>query len=292
MIKEDFLYNAKKRGKLSAYPTTISDSVISKEEGKKLFEESSKRLSELQDRLFANNKHGLLVVIQGLDASGKDSTIRHIMANINPQGFTVASFKSPTSEELDHDYMWRCFKQLPERGNIALFNRSYYEEAIYVRLHENILKKQNLPNFSSELFKNENFWATRLADIKNFEKYLINNSIHILKIYLHISKEEQKIRFLKRINLPEKNWKFSLGDIADRKYWDFYQEIYEKAFMATSTEDVPWYIVPADRKWYARAIVSQLIVDKLESLKLEYPELTEKMKSELNEGLKILEDEK
>jgi len=292
MIKEDFIYNAKRKEKLSEYPTTVDDSVINKDDGKRLLDESSEKLSKLQDKLFANNKHGLLVVIQGLDASGKDSTIRNVMANINPQGFSVSSFKSPTSEELDHDYMWRCFKELPNRGNIALFNRSYYEEVIYVRLHENILEKQNLPEFSSKLFKDENFWNTRLADIKNFEEYLINNSIHVLKIYLHLSKEEQKTRFFKRINLPEKNWKFSLGDIVDRKYWDFYMEIYEKAFKATSTKDAPWFIVPADQKWYARAIVSQLIVDKLESLDLKYPELTEKMRTQLSQAKEILENEK
>jgi len=292
MIKEDFIYNAKKKGKLSAYPTTIDDSVISKGEGEKQLEDSTIKLSELQARLYAYNKHGLLVVIQGLDASGKDGTIKYVMANINPQGFTVASFKPPTTEELAHDYLWRCVKKLPERGTIAVFNRSYYEEALYVRLHENILAKQNLPNFSSALFKDENFWETRLADIKNFEKYLINNSIHVLKIYLHISKEEQKNRFIKRINTPEKSWKYSLGDIMDRKYWDFYMEIYEKVFKATSTSEAPWYIVPADKKWYARAIVSQLIVDKLESLKLIYPDITEKMKAEFIEGLKTLENEK
>ena len=292
MIKEDFLYNAKKKAKLSQYPTTIEDKEMGKGDGENLLKESTLELSELQARLFANNKHGLLVVIQALDAGGKDGTIKRVMANINPQGFTVASFKPPTTEELAHDYLWRCVKKLPERGTIAVFNRSYYEEALYVRLHENILEKQNLPDFSHKLFTDDDFWETRLADIKNFEKYLINNSIHVLKIYLHISKEEQKNRFLKRINTPKKNWKFSLNDIVDRKYWDFYMEIYEKAFKATSTTDAPWYIVPADKKWYTHAIVSQLIVDKLQSLKLEYPEITEKMQSELNQALQILEDEK
>jgi len=289
--KEDFLFNIK-RNKLSLYSTKNNDADFNKEHLSMHFEETTKKMQELQSKLYAQAEYALLVVIQGLDASGKDGAIKRVMSNINPQGFTVSYFKSPTEEELAHDYMWRCIKALPKRGCIALFNRSYYEEVLYVRVHENILKKQNLPGFSSALHKSNKFWNTRMDDINNFEKYLKNNGIEVLKIFLNISKAEQKNRFLKRINIPEKNYKFALSDIQDRKYWDFYMGIYEDMFRRTSTKQAPWYIVPADDKVFVRYVVTNLIVDKLNMLPLNYPVISGKKKEQLDEARHMLENEK
>ncbi len=288
---EDYKYNCKKRSKVIAYPTKNDESVLNREQAAVLFEQATIKLQELQTKLYAQGEYALLVIIQGLDASGKDGVVKKVMSNINPQGFTVSSFKSPTEEELSHDYMWRCIKELPKRGQIALFNRSYYEEVLYVRVHENILKKQNLPGFSSAMHKSEKFWDVRLNDINNFEEYFNNNGIHVIKIFLNISKEEQKARFLRRIDFPEKNYKFAMSDIQDRKQWDFYMQIYEKTFKTTSSKNAPWYLVPADNKWFVRLIVSNLIIDKLSKLSLSYPILNDKRKAQLEEARHILENE-
>ena len=234
-------------------------------------------LSEMQDKLYAQDKWALLVIFQAMDAAGKDGAIKHVMSGINPQGCEVTAFKAPTSEELDHDYLWRCMKHLPERGRIGIFNRSYYEEVLVVRVHEAILKSQKLP----EKLVTDNIWDERLNDIRNFETYLSNNGIMVVKIFLNVSKKEQKKRFLERIDKPEKNWKFSAADVGERQYWKQYQAAYEELIKKTATEKSPWYVVPADNKSYARVVVASAIIHALDNMKLAYPTLNEEQLAEL-----------
>ncbi len=216
-----------------------------------------KLLAELQDKLYAQDRWSVLLIFQAMDAAGKDGAIKHVMSGINPQGCQVYSFKAPTSEELDHDYMWRCFKDLPERGRIGIFNRSYYEETLVVRVHEEILAKQKLP----EKLVTKHIWDERYQDIRNFEKYLSRNGTIVRKFFLHVSKEEQKKRFLERIDNPEKNWKFSSADAKERGHWDEYMKAYEDMIRNTATKDSPWYVVPADNKWFTRLVVAAAVID-------------------------------
>ena len=225
-------------------------------------------LSEFQSKLYAQNRYALLVTLQAMDAAGKDGTIKHVMSGINPQGCRVTSFKAPSAEELDHDYLWRHAKVLPERGHIGIFNRSYYEEVLVVRLHPEYLDKQQLP----ASVKDRKIWQRRFEQINNFEKYLSENGIVVLKIFLNVSKEEQRQRFLARIDEPAKNWKFSPADAKNRLLWDQYMEAYEDCFNHTSTPWAPWYVVPADQKPYCRLLVAFLIYQSLEKMKLEYPD--------------------
>ncbi|MBF2047339.1 MAG: polyphosphate kinase 2 family protein [Leptolyngbya sp. IPPAS B-1204] len=245
-------------------------------------------LARYQDILYAQDFYALLIIFQAMDAAGKDSTIKHVMSGINPQGCQVFSFKSPSDEELDHDYLWRSFKALPERGRIGIFNRSYYEEVLIVRVHPEILDKQKLP---PSLKQNENLWKQRFEEINNFEKYLINNGIVVLKFFLNVSKEEQKNRFLKRIDQPEKNWKFSASDVKERQFWDDYMRAYEDMFTHTSTEWAPWHIIPADHKWFTRLIVSYFIYNKLKGLDLQYPTMAEQHYQDLLKARDLLEQE-
>lgn len=245
-------------------------------------------LARYQDILYAQDFYALLIIFQAMDAAGKDSTIKHVMSGINPQGCQVFSFKSPSDEELDHDYLWRSFKALPERGRIGIFNRSYYEEVLIVRVHPEILDKQKLP---PSLKQNENLWKQRFEEINNFEKYLINNGIVVLKFFLNVSKEEQKNRFLKRIDQPEKNWKFSASDVRERQFWDDYMRAYEDVFTHTSTEWAPWHIIPADHKWFTRLIVSYFIYNKLKGLDLQYPTMAEQHYQDLLKARDLLEQE-
>ena len=224
-------------------------------------------LAQLQDRLYAQDRWSVLLVFQAMDAAGKDGTIKHVMSGINPQGCQVTSFKGPSSEELDHDYLWRCQKHLPERGRIGIFNRSYYEETLVVRVHPAFLAAQKLP----EKCVTKHIWEERFQDIRSFERYLKRNGTIVLKFFLHVSKEEQKKRFLERIELPEKNWKFSSADMKERGFWDDYQTAYEETIRETATKDAPWYVVPADNKWFTRAAVGDIIVNTLRELKPEYP---------------------
>ena len=226
-------------------------------------------LAELQDRLYADNRWGVLIIFQAMDAAGKDGAIKHVMSGVNPQGCEVFSFKSPSVEELDHDYLWRCFKCLPERWRIGIFNRSYYEETLVVRVHPEFLEKQKLP----PKFMTKDIWRNRFEDIRNFERYLTRNGIAIRKILLHVSKKEQKKRFLERLDNPEKNWKFSASDIQERQYWDDYMEAYEDMIRNTAAKNAPWYVVPADNKWFTRVIVAAVVIDVLASLDLEYPQV-------------------
>ena len=226
-------------------------------------------LSELQDKLYAQDQWAVLLVFQAMDAAGKDGVIKHVMSGVNPQGCEVHSFKAPTTEELDHDYMWRCSKRVPERGRIGIFNRSYYEEVLVVRVHPQILKKQKVPR---ELLT-KRIWDERHEDIRSFERYLGRNGVLVRKFFLNVSKQEQKKRFLERIDNPEKNWKFSTADSHERKHWNDYQRSYEDMIRATATEDAPWYVVPADHKWFSRLVVAAAVIDALASLDLAYPKV-------------------
>ena len=234
-------------------------------------------LAELQDKLYAQDRWSVLLIFQAMDAAGKDGAIKHVMSGINPQGCQVFSFKAPTSEDLDHDYMWRCMKRLPERGRIGIFNRSYYEETLVVRVHKEILEKQKLP----EKLVTKHIWDERFQDIRSFEKYLTRNGVIIRKFYLHVSKEEQKKRFLERIDNPDKNWKFSSADVNERGYWDAYMKAYEDMIRNTATKDSPWYVIPADNKWFTRLVVAAAVIDSLASLDLKYPEVSEEKLKEL-----------
>ena len=245
------------------------------------------QLAKYQDILYAQNNYSLLIIFQAMDAAGKDSTIKHVMSGVNPQGCQVFSFKAPSEEELDHDYLWRSMRALPERGRIGIFNRSYYEELLIVRVHPEILKKQQLPFFP----KGDQIWKQRFEEINNFEKYLVNNGVIVLKFFLNVSKSVQRKRFLERIDSPEKNWKFSTSDLQERRFWDDYMNAYEEVFNHTSTEFAPWYIVPADRKWFTRLIVADIICQKLQELNLQYPKISEEYKRKLSAAKKALEAE-
>ncbi len=224
-------------------------------------------LATMQDMLYAQDRWGVLLIFQAMDAAGKDSAIKHVMSGVNPQGCQVTSFKAPSVEELDHDYLWRCMKVLPNRGHIGIFNRSYYEETLIVRVHPECLKRQKLP----PVLVSRHIWRQRFQDIRCFERYLSRNGIIIRKFFLHVSKREQKHRFLERIEKPDKNWKFSGADVGERKYWDDYQSAYESMIRNTATRHSPWYVVPADNKWFTRLVVAAAVIDALASVKLGYP---------------------
>jgi len=234
-------------------------------------------MAELQDKLYAQDKWALLLIFQAMDAAGKDGAIEHVMSGVNPQGCQVFSFKSPSSEDLDHDYLWRCMKSLPNRGHIGIFNRSYYEEVLAVRVHPEFLAKQRVP---PQLVGKE-IWGERFEDIRNFEQYLARNGVVVRKFFLHVSKKEQKRRFLERIDDPKKNWKFSSNDAAERAYWDDYMNAYEEMIQETATKHAPWYVLPADNKWFTRVIVGAAVVDTLADLDLAYPKVGEDKLKEL-----------
>ena len=240
-----------------------------KEKAEEALAEGVKALAGLQDRLYAQDRWAVLLIFQAMDAAGKDGAIKHVMSGVNPQGCQVFAFKSPTSEELDHDYLWRCLKAMPERGRIGIFNRSYYEEVLAVRVHPEYLEKQKLPQ---ELVSKE-IWKERFEDIRAVEKYLSRNGVRILKFFLHVSKKEQKKRFLERLDNAEKNWKFSAADARERGFWDEYHEAYEDLIRHTATKRAPWYVVPADNKWFTRVVVAAAVIDALASLDLAYPEV-------------------
>jgi PPK2 family polyphosphate:nucleotide phosphotransferase len=269
------------------YDPAYTASGMDKTRGGDLLALGVRRLAEYQDKLYAQNSHALLVIFQAIDAAGKDGAIKHVMSGVNPQGCQVFSFKTPSQEELDHDYLWRCIRALPERGRIGIFNRSYYEEVVAVRVHPEFLARQQIP----QELKNGKIWNRRFDEINSFEQYLTNNGIHVLKIFLHLSKEEQRQRFLKRLNRPEKNWKFSIADVKEREFWDAYMSAYESMLNNTSTKWAPWYVVPADRKWFSRLCVAAIICEKLKSLDLRYPEVNDDQKRQLESARKLLEAE-
>jgi PPK2 family polyphosphate:nucleotide phosphotransferase len=241
-------------------------------------------LAELQDKLYAQDKWAVLLVFQAMDAAGKDGAIKHVMSGVNPQGCEVYSFKSPSAEDLDHDYLWRCMKDLPNRGHIGIFNRSYYEEVLVVRVHPEFLAKQKMP----PKLVGKKIWGQRFEDIRNFEQYLARNGVVVRKFFLHVSKKEQKRRFLDRIDDPQKNWKFSSNDANERDFWDDYMEAYEEMIQETATKDAPWYVVPADNKWFTRVVVAGAVIETLDSLDLAYPKVDEGKLKELGAAKKKL----
>jgi PPK2 family polyphosphate:nucleotide phosphotransferase len=247
-----------------------------------------KELADAQELLWANDTCSMLIILQAMDAAGKDGIIQHVMSGMNPQGCQVYSFKRPSDEELDHNFLWRCMKALPERGRIGIFNRSYYEEVLVVKVHPELLERQKLPPGK----RDEIFWKGRYEDIKAFEKHLARNGTTIVKFFLHVSKKEQRERFLSRLDDPRKQWKFSPADLAEREFWDEYMQAYEDAIGATSTEWAPWYVIPADHKWIARAAVANILTNTIQSLNLEYPKITKEQYRALAEAKKRLSNEK
>ena len=248
-----------------------------KPRAKEALQNGVEAMAELQDVLYAQDRWSLLLIFQAMDAAGKDGTIKHVMSGVNPQGCQVSSFKGPTSEDLDHDYLWRCVKQLPERGRIGIFNRSYYEETLVVRVHPEFLAGQKLPKECVT----KDIWKERFQDIRAFERYLHRNGTAVVKFFLHISKEEQQKRFLERLDDPDKNWKFSVNDARERGFWDDYMEAYEETIRETTSENSPWYVVPADNKWFTRVIVAAAVIDALAAMKLQYPKVSEAKRQEL-----------
>ncbi len=259
-----------------------------KPRSKEILQMGVEALAQLQEVLYANGKWSVLLIFQAMDSAGKDGAIKHVMSGVNPQGCEVSSFKSPTSEDLEHDYLWRCSKKLPSRGRIGIFNRSYYEELLVVRVHPEYLQKQKIPG---DLIT-KNIWEERYQDIRSYERYLSRNGIAICKFYLHLSKEEQKRRFLERLDIQEKNWKFSSADMNERGYWDEYMQAYEDMIRETATPYAPWYVVPADNKWFSRLVVAAAVVDKLSRLGLQFPKVDANKLKELVAAKDKLESEK
>ena len=275
---KDFRVQPGEKVNLSERPTIVKPFCKSKKRYKKLLGKHIEALSSLQRLHYASNHYALLLIFQGMDAAGKDGAIRHVMSGVNPQGCEVYSFKQPSAEELEHDFLWRTTCRLPERGRIGIFNRSYYEEVLVVRVHPEILRGQGIPD---ELIDKGTIWEERYRSIVDIENHLYRNGTRIVKIYLHLSKDEQRKRFLARIDEPENNWKFSLADIKEREFWNHYQKAYEACLSATSTKEAPWYVVPADDKENARVIVSRIILDTLNGLGMSYPEVDEARREEL-----------
>lgn len=283
---KQFRVAEKENVRLDGRPTALKPLYDSKEEYRDVLAEHVGELSEVQERLYAYDRYSLLVIFQAMDGAGKDSAIKHVMSGVNPQGCRVSSFKHPSPEELDHDFLWRTTRWLPERGQIGIFNRSYYEEVLIVRVHPEILRSQALPE---ELLDEETVWDQRYRSIVDFESHLHRNGTRVVKIFLHVSKDEQRRRFLKRIDEADKNWKFNVDDMTERKYWKQYMKAYEACMSATSTKESPWYIVPADDKKDAQLIVSQILLDTLGKLKLRYPELDAKERQQLKSIRRMLE---
>jgi PPK2 family polyphosphate:nucleotide phosphotransferase len=275
---KDFRVREGEEVNLKRWPTKVEPVYKSKEQYKKLLEEHVAQLSSRQQLLYASNRYALLLIFQAMDAAGKDGAISHVMSGVNPQGCQVFSFKHPSAAELQHDFLWRTTRDLPERGRIGIFNRSYYEEVLIARVHPEILRSEGLPDLPRD---EKAIWHDRYRSIANLERHLHGNGTRIIKFFLHLSKEEQRKRFLARIDEPKKNWKFSAEDIAERGFWKQYMKAYEKCLSATSTRDTPWYVVPADDKENARLIVSQIVLDTFEALKMTYPKTSAKRRKEL-----------
>lgn len=289
MKYNELIYPPGSGKKLEAFSTESSGQYKSKKDAEKDLVTGIEELSKLQDLLYAHDQFSVLIIFQAMDAAGKDGTIKHVMSGINPQGCHITSFKAPSQEELDHDYLWRCIKQLPERGRIGIFNRSYYEEVLVTRVHPEYLKFQKLPELKNDSDKDPDFWKQRYDDINHFEKYLSNNGTLILKFFLHVSKEEQKVRLLERIMDPSKNWKFNIQDVNERELWPEYMKAYEEMLKHTSTSTAPWYVIPADKKWFMRTAVSRIILERVKNLNLHYPKITSQQKKDLAKAKEMLE---
>ena len=275
---QEFRVPPGKKVKLKDWPSVVKPWFKSKDEYQELLDKHVEELSSLQRLHYASSRYALLLILQGMDAAGKDGVIRHVMSGVNPQGCQVSSFKQPSADELEHDFLWRTTRQLPARGKIGIFNRSYYEEVLVVKVHPEILRAEGL---SEELRGEKTVWSERYQSIANFERHLYRNGTRTVKVFLHLSKDEQRKRFLERIDEPDKNWKFSAADVHERKYWKQYVTAFEDCLSATSTQHAPWYVVPADDKENARLIVSQIVLDSLTDLKMAYPKTTEKRRLEL-----------
>lgn len=286
-----FLFPTDGSKSLSDFSTNYVEPEMSSDDAKKDMKKLIKRMREQQTRLYAGDQRSLLIIFQAMDAAGKDGTIKHVMSGINPQGCKVTSFKKPSEEELDHDFLWRCYKEFPRKGNIGIFNRSYYEEVLVVRVHPQILQYQKLIGMDGSNPGKE-FWNMRMKAINNMEKFTVTNNTTILKFFLHVSKEEQKERFMARIDNPQKNWKFNAGDVEERAYWNDYQFAYNEMLLHTSTEYAPWYVIPADHKWFMRRVVSEIITEKMESLDLQYPRVGAEQMEEIRKAAIALENEK
>ena len=282
---EDFrVPDGKKPFKLHKVPTKVKPLYKDAQHYEALLGEFRAEINDLQQMMFAHNRYGMLFIFQAMDAAGKDGTIKHVMSGINPQGCEVHSFKAPSSEDLDHDFLWRSSRALPERGRIGIFNRSYYEEVLVVRVHKEILAAEKLP----EKLVTKHLWKERFEDIRAYEQHLARNGTVVLKFFLHVSKKEQKKRFLARLDEPAKNWKFSAGDLKERTHWDDYQNAYEEMIQETATPEAPWYVVPADNKWYTHLMVASAIVEALDSLDLRFPIVTDEQRTALQEARKAL----
>jgi PPK2 family polyphosphate:nucleotide phosphotransferase len=282
---KDFRVPEGEKVNLKKWPTLVKPVYKSKDEYQVMLEEQVAELSDLQQLQYADNHYSVLLIFQAMDAAGKDSAIKHVMSGVNPQGCQVFSFKHPSLQELDHDFLWRTTQCLPERGRIGIFNRSYYEEVLIVRVHPELLQSQRLPNGARD---EKNLWEDRYRSICDLEAHLHRNGTRIIKFFLHLSKEEQRKRFLARIDEPDKNWKFSMDDMKERELWNDYMKAYETCISATSTRQAPWYVVPADDKENARLIISQIILDTFEELKLDYPKLSDEKQKELRSIRKLL----
>jgi PPK2 family polyphosphate:nucleotide phosphotransferase len=284
-LSKPYLIKDGKHFKLKDYdPADVCDKSLSKDEGITLLNKSIEHMSELQSKLYAQDRWALLLIFQAMDAAGKDGAISHVMSGVNPQGCQVYSFKQPSSEELDHDFLWRTTRCLPERGRIGIFNRSYYEEVLVVKVHPEILAKERMP----EPLVTKDIWKQRYQDIHGFERYLSRNGVVVRKFFLNVSKKVQKERFLDRLEQPDKNWKYSSADVKEREHWDQYMKAYEELIQNTATEESPWYVVPADHKWFTRLVVAAAIVETLEGLKLAYPEVDAEKRKELEAAKQLL----
>jgi PPK2 family polyphosphate:nucleotide phosphotransferase len=286
-ISKKYRIESGKGFRLKDFDPADTGKIASEDEAKDLLAEGIQSMSDLQEKLYAQDRWGLLLMFQAMDAAGKDGAIKHVMSGINPQGCEVTSFKTPSSEELNHDYLWRSMCKIPERGRIGIFNRSYYEEVLVVRVHPDVLKAERIP----PALVTKHIWDERFDDIRRYERYLTRNGIVICKFFLHLSKKEQKKRFLDRLDHPDKNWKFSAADVKERGYWDAYQSAYEDLIKQTATPYAPWYVVPADNKWFTRVVVAGAIVDALEGLRLSYPKLTAAQKRDMAEAQRKLDRE-
>ena len=285
MAEDRFRVRPDKKFRLEDHDPGFTGRFESKEDGKRHLEKGLEKLRDLQEKLYAQDQWAVLLIFQAMDAAGKDSVIEHVMSGVNPQGCQVYSFKQPSSEELDHDFLWRTTRCLPERGRIGVFNRSYYEEVLVVRVHPQILAKQKLP----ATLVTDRIWKERYEDIGAFERYLSRNGTVIRKFFLNVSKDEQRQRFLARLDQPEKNWKFAAADVQERQHWDDYMKAYEKMIEATTSDEAPWFVIPADHKWFTRLAVADVIVETLEGLDLHFPEVSEAQRQELQRARALLE---
>ena len=286
MDTKQYKIDSKRKINLKEFSTKADKSLDKADVKDKLMPKNLERMAQLQEKLYAENQHSLLIVLQAMDAAGKAGAIRHVMPGLNPQGTQVVSFKTPSSQENDHGYLWRINKALPPRGEIGIFNRSHYEDVLIARVHDLVRTSQIPPELVTQ-----DIWDLRYRQIRDFETYLAENGTTVIKIFLHVSKDEQRQRLLDRINEPDKNWKFSAGDIQERKFWDQYMQAYEQMLEHTSQQDAPWFVVPADNKWFARFLISQIVLETLEKIDPRIPELAEEERAKLEECRRLLEDE-